>query len=386
MRKVAVVGVGLSKFGRRSDASYRELAFEAVKSAFEDSGLTPKDMEASVIGLAFAEMLNNQCSPAAVVADFVGLNPAGSIRVEAACATGSAAVRTGYLTVASGLADTVMVIGVEKMNEVPTARAVEVLGRAGDAQWEFTLFGTTFPAYYALMAHAHMHQFGTTEEQLAKVAVKNHKYGAMNPYAHMQKEVSLEEALKSRYIAWPLKLYDCSLITDGAAAVILASEEKARKITDTPVWIRGLGCASEASYFGAKPSYVGINSAVEAAKQAYKMAGVQPSDIDVAQVHDCFTIAEIMAYEDLGFCKKGEGGKFIEEGQSYIGGKVPVNVDGGLKAKGHPIGATGVSMTVEITKQLRGEGGKRQVPNAEVGLSHNVGATGQYCYVHIYGR
>jgi acetyl-CoA C-acetyltransferase len=232
-----------------------------------------------------------------------------------------------------------------------------------------------------------MHDFGTTEEQLAKVSVKSHKYGALNPYAHIQKEVTLEEVMKSRVIASPLKLYDCSLITDGAAAVVMASAQVAKKICDTPVWLTGLGCASESGYFAAKPSYVGVSSAVEAGKQAFKMAKVEPREINVADVHDCFSIAEIMALEDLGFTRKGEGGKFVEEGQTYVGGKIPANVDGGLKAKGHPIGATGVSMAGEIAKQLRGEADKgRQVPKAEYGLTHNVGATGQYAYVHIYTR
>jgi acetyl-CoA C-acetyltransferase len=386
-KKVAIVGAGQCKFGRRMDASYRELAYEATHKAFEDSGLTPKDIQYSVIGVAGAEFLNGQLAPAAAAADYCGLNPQGSMRVEAACATGSAAIRTAYGSILSGLADIIMVLGFEKMNEVPTARAVEALGRGGDAQWEFNWWGTTFPAFYALMATRHMHDFGTTEEQLAKVAVKSHKYGALNPYAHMQKAITLEEAMKSRVIASPLKLYDCSLITDGAAAVIMASASIAKKICDTPVWITGLGCASESEYFGAKPSYVGVNSAVEAGRQAFKMAKIEPKDVNVADVHDCFTIAEIMGLEDLGFVKKGEGGKFVEEGQTYVGGKIPTNVDGGLKAKGHPIGATGVSMASEITKQLRGEADEgRQVSKAEYGLTHNVGATGQYAYVHIYTR
>jgi acetyl-CoA C-acetyltransferase len=386
-KKVAIVGIGQSKFGRRMDASSRELCFEATKKAFDDSGLTPKDIQYSVIGVAGAELLLGQLAPGAPAADYVGLNPQGSMRVEAACATGSAAIRVAYTTIVSGMADVVMVLGYEKMNEVPTGKAVEALGRGGDAQWEFAFWGTTFPSYYALMATRHMNQFGTTEEQMAKVAVKSHKYGAMNPYAHMQKAVTLDEVMKSRVIASPLKLYDCSLITDGAAAVIMASANMAKKISDTPVWLTGLGCASEGEYFAAKPSYVGVNSAVEAGKQAFKMAKAELKDINVADVHDCFTIAEIMALEDLGFAKKGEGGKLVEEDQCYVGGRIPTNVDGGLKAKGHPIGATGVSMAGEIAKQLRGEADQgRQVPKAEMGLTHNVGATGQYAYVHIYTR
>jgi len=231
-----------------------------------------------------------------------------------------------------------------------------------------------------------MQEFGTTREQLSMVAVKNHMYGAMNPYAHLQRRITLEEAMRSIMICYPLNLYDCCLISDGAAAAILANEERARKISDTPIWITGLGAASDRMMVSERKTLTGLTATRMASERAYKMAGVTPKDIDVAVVHDCFTIAEIMAYEDLGFCKKGEGGKFIEEGQSYIGGKVPVNVDGGLKSKGHPLGATGVSMTVEITKQLRGEAGNRQVSGAEIGLSHNIGETGQYCFVHVYRR
>jgi acetyl-CoA C-acetyltransferase len=271
------------------------------------------------------------------------------------------------------------------MVHVGTPMATEWMARAGDTRWEYP-FGITFPGFYALMATRHMHEFGTSRMQLSMVAVKSHKYGALNPFAHLQKEVSLEEAMKSVPICQPLNLYDCCLISDGAAAVVMASEERARKITDTPVWITGLGCASDTMMISERPTLVGLTASRVAGEQAYKMAGVSPSDIDVACTHDCFSIAEIMSYEDLGFCKKGEGGKFIEEGQSYIGGKVPVNVDGGLKSKGHPLGATGVSMTVEIVKQLRGEAGKRQVSGAEIGLTHNVGETGQYCMVHVLKR
>jgi acetyl-CoA acetyltransferase len=237
-----------------------------------------------------------------------------------------------------------------------------------------------------MIANAHMAEFGTTEEQLAGVAVKNHYYGSLNPYAHMQKPITLDKALTSFTVAHPLKLFDCSLITDGAAALLLASEEKAKAVSKKPVWVVGLGLATDTMRIGDRKSLTSILSAREAAKAAYKMAGVGPSDIHVATVHDCFTIAEIVAYEDLGFCEKGEGGRLIQAKETYVGGKIPVNVDGGLKSKGHPLGATGVSMGVEITKQLRGEAGERQVKNAEVGLSHNVGGTGQVVAVHIFRR
>jgi acetyl-CoA acetyltransferase len=218
------------------------------------------------------------------------------------------------------------------------------------------------------------------------VAVKNHYYGSLNPFAHMQKEVTLDKALSSFMVAYPLKLFDCSLITDGAAAIILASEEKAKSICKKPVWIVGLGFATDTMRIGEREKLTSIQATREAAKIAYKMAGVGPRDIDIATVHDCFTIAEIIAYEDLGFCEKGEGGKLIESKETYIGGSIPVNVDGGLKAKGHPLGATGISMAIEITKQLRGEAGPRQVKDPEIGLTHNVGGTGQVVAVHIFRR
>jgi acetyl-CoA C-acetyltransferase len=289
------------------------------------------------------------------------------------------------MNVASGLADMVLVIGVEKMTEVPTSMATDIMGRGGDATWEYP-FGMTFPGYYAMIANAHMAEHGTTEEQLAMVAVKNHYYGSLNPYAHMQKKIDLQKAITSFTVAHPLKLYDCSLITDGAAAILLASEEKAKVLSKKPVWFAGLSLATDTMRITERESLTSIRASREAARIAYKMAGLKPSDIDVATVHDCFTIAEIVAYEDLGFCEKGEGGKLIEAKETYVGGKIPVNVDGGLKSKGHPLGATGVSMAVEITKQLRGEAGERQVKNAEIGLTHNVGGTGQVVAVHILRR
>ncbi len=382
--KVGVVGIGHAKFGKRSDATIRELAFEAVKPALEDAKITTSEIDASVIGVA-AAVWAAQGSPGALIHDYVGIGDKPTFRVEAACATGSAGIRTAWSLIKAGLAEVVLVVGAETMTWVGTPVATEWMARAGDTRWEYP-FGITFPGFYALMATRHMHKFGTTRMQMSMVSVKSHKYGAMNPYAHLQKEVSLEEAMKSVSICPPLNLYDCCLISDGAAATILASEERAKKITDTPVWITGLGAGSDTMMISERASLVALTATQKAAEQAYKMASVTSNNIKVACTHDCFSIAEIMSYEDLGFCKKGEGGKFIEEGQSYIGGKVPVNVDGGLKSKGHPLGATGVSMTVEITKQLRGEAGKRQVPNAEIGLTHNVGETGQYCMVHIYHR
>jgi acetyl-CoA C-acetyltransferase len=277
------------------------------------------------------------------------------------------------------------IIGCQKMTELSTEEILALMGRVGDVQWE-SVFGTTFPAYYALFARSHMHQYGTTRQQLLEVAVKNHFYGARNPMALFRKEIALEDALASDAVSDPLQVYDCCANADGAACLILAAEEVAEKSSKPVAWLDGVGCASASMSVLRRPNLVGLPSAEEAAHKAYEMAGIGPKDIKVAEVHDCFTIAEIMAYEDLGFCRKGEGGRFISERQSYIGGRTPVNIDGGLKAKGHPIGATGVSMTVEIVKQLRGEAENRQVPNADIGLTHNVGGIGQYCFVHVLRR
>ena len=385
MDRVAIVGIGHSKFGRRTDVSIGELAFESIKQAVDDSGVDRKDVGNVVVGSAggwYEEAL-----PAVVVDEYAGLTGAGTMRVEAACASGSAALKAAYNSIVSGEVGAAMAVGIEKMTEVDTPTSVELIGRAGSYMWEFENYGMTFPAYYALYAVAHMNKFGTTEEDMSRVSVKAHHYGAMNPLAQFQKEITLEKAMGSQVVSWPLKLYDACPLTDGSAAVVLASESVAKKLTDTPIWIKGVGYSSDTANLSRRDDYVGLTAAVTAAKQAYSRADVSPGQIDVATVHDCFTIAELMAYEDLGFCKKGVAAKLIREGQTEIGGKIPVNLDGGLKAKGHPIGATGVSMAVEITKQLRGEAGRHQAPIKNgVGLMHNIGGTGHYAYVTVLSR
>lgn len=383
MGRVAIVGIGHGTFGTRSDASVQELAFEAFRDALEDAGLERAEVDASVVG-AVPEY-HRQRSLAGVVQEYLGLLPKPTWLTEVACASGSAAVRSAWLAIRAGVHDVVAVIGCQKMTELTTAEILALMGRVGDVQWE-SGFGTTFPGYYAMFARRHMHDFGTTREQLLAVAIKNHHYGSMNPHALFRKEITLEKAMASDEVATPFQVYDCCANADGAACVILAGEDVASRVSGRPVWLAGLGCATASMSVLRRPSLTGLPSAEQAAAEAYAMAGVCPDDIQVADVHDCFTIAEIMAYEDLGFCAKGEGGPFVEEGRAHIGGKVAVNVDGGLKAKGHPIGATGVSMTYEIAKQLRGEAGARQVPDATVGLTHNVGGIGQYCFVHVLTR
>lgn len=387
-RKVAIVGVGHSKFGRRIDTSFAELGYEAIEQVFNDSGLSPEDIQYVIYGNVGG--YSPEGSPAGILNEFAGLNPKGTQRVEAACASGSAALFNGYQLIRSGYADIVLVVGIEKMMESDTPQVIELLARLGNYFWEVRDYGITFPGYYALFMTRYMNKYGATEEDLCKVAVKNHYYGARNPKAQYRREITLEDCVNSRYIARPIKLYDCSAITDGSAAVILASEELAKKITDTPIWIKGIGSASASSTLSGRLDYLSIPSAFYAANKAYEMAGIDPDNplkyFDVAEVHDCFTIAEVLAYEDLKFAKRGEGIDLIREEQTYIGGKIPINLSGGLKAKGHPIGATGVSMAVELSKQLRGEVEKdRQAPIKNgYALAHNVGGIGQYAYVTIF--
>lgn len=388
MRKVAVIGVGHSKFGVRKDVNLSELTFEAVKPALEDAKVSTPDID--FVAFATVGGIYEETLPAVVAAEYSGLTGAGLVRCEAACASGSAAFYTSYLNVASGQSDLSMAVGMEKMTEVETPIMMEMIGRAGSYLWEFHNFGMTFPAYYALYASAHMAKYGTTEEDLAEVAIKAHKYGAMNPNARFQKETDMDQVLSSFLVAWPLKLYDCSPICDGSAAVVLASEEKAKELgIETPVWVKGVGYSSDTANLSKRPDFLGLRSSVTASRKAYEMAGVGPGDLDVADVHDCFTIAELLAYEDLGFAERGKAAEMVREGETEIGGRLPVNVDGGLKAKGHPIGATGCSMIYELTKQLRGEADsrKRQVPlKNNLALAHNVGGTGHYCYVTILER
>jgi acetyl-CoA C-acetyltransferase len=388
MNKVAIIGVGHSRFGDRSDVNLSELSFEAIQPALETSGLAAKEIPYMALGSM--GVWSEEPLPAVVISEYCGLTGAGLVRCEAACASGSAAAYNAYSAVRSGNMDTALVVGAEKMKQIDTPTIMETIGRAGYYMWEFENFGMTFPAYYAVHAVQHMERFGTTEEDLANVAVKSHRYGTMNPLAHLRNEITVEKALNSMVVAWPLKLYDCCPITDGAAAVVLASDAKVKELgVEDPVWIEAIGVASDTANLSKRESYVGLDASVKAARMAYKMANISPSDVDVATVHDCFTIAEIMAYEDLGFCEKGEGANMIREGETEVGGSIPVNVDGGLKAKGHPIGTTGVSMLVELTKQLREEvkPEKRQASMKNyVALAHNTGGTGHYGYVTILRR
>ncbi|MBS7645446.1 MAG: thiolase domain-containing protein [Candidatus Bathyarchaeia archaeon] len=381
-----IVSTGISYFGRRDGVYARELFREAAEEAFNNCpNLDPgRDLKAIFVG-QMSDLFEHQGHVGAMISDWLALSEIPALRTEAACASSGAALRCGIMAVASRLCDVVLVGGVEKMTHIPTPKAVEALATAADypmEQWN----GVTFPGLYALMATAHMNRYGTTEEQLAMIAVKNHRNGAKNPKAHLRKEVALDDVLNSRMVAWPLKLYDCSLITDGASCAILTRPELARKYTDTPIHITASAQSHDTLNLADREELTTLKAARKAARQAYEMAKIRPGDVDVAEVHDCFTIAELMAYEDLGFCKPGLGGKLIQEGVTEIGGGIPVNPSGGLKSKGHPVGATGVAQVHEIFLQLRGEAGQRQVAGAEIGLTHNVGGSGATAIIHILRR
>lgn len=385
MRDVAIIGVGITKFGEIWDISFRQMMMDAGARAIEDAKIDGKQIDAMYVGNMSAGQLIRQEHISALIADHAGLVPIPSTRVEGACASGGLALRQAVIAVASGIHDFVVAAGIEKMTDVLAEQATGALAAAADQEWE-VYEGATFPGLYALMARRHMYEFGTTEEQMAMVAVKNHHNACLNPCAQYHTEVTVDSVLNSSPVALPLKLLDCSPITDGAACVIVAPAEKARKFNDTPILIAGTGQASDNISLHSRPSLTALRATSEAAKKAYKMAGVGPNNIDLAEVHDCFTIAEIMAIEDLDFCKKGEGGKVTQEGETAIGGRISVNTSGGLKGKGHPVGATGIAQAVEIVQQLRGEAGKRQVNGAEVGLAHNVGGSGGTAVVHIFRR
>lgn len=384
-RGVSIIGAGMSSFGEHWDSSLRELIIDAAVKAIADAKVEGKQIQAIYGGCMAAGQFVGQEHIGALIADYLGLNPIPSTRLEAACASGGVALRAGIAAVASGMYDVVAVGGVEKMTDVTTEEASTALGAAGDEEWEL-FHGATFPGLYALMARRHMQEYGTTEEQLASVAVKNHYNAARNKFAHFQKEITLETAINSPYVATPLRLFDCSPLTDGAAAVILAASDVAKKICEKPVEIIASTQASDTIALANRASFTSLNASVVAGKEAFVQAGLKHKDIDVLEVHDCFTIAEIMALEDLGFFQPGKAAKATQEGHTALTGEIPVNTSGGLKGCGHPVGATGVKQAVEIAWQLRGEADGRQIKDANIGMTHNVGGSGATAVVHIYKR
>jgi acetyl-CoA C-acetyltransferase len=380
LRDVAIIGVSQTKFGELWDTSFRDMITEAGLKAIRDAGIEGADLEAMYVGNMSAGLFVEQEHIASLIADQVGLNPIPCTRVEAACASGGLALRSGIMAVTSGYHDIVIAAGVEKMTDVvdPTP----VVSTAADQEWEVQQ-GVNFPSLYAMMAKRHMHEYGTTREQLAMFSVVNHKNGVLNPLAQFPMEITVEQVLNSSMVADPLRLLDCSPITDGAAAVILCPAEDAKKYTDTPIYVKASAQASGTIALHERRDITTIDSTVHAARKAYKMAGLGPKDIDVTEVHDCFSINGLLAIEDLGFVEKGEAGPAVEDGMTMRDGQIPINPSGGLKSRGHPLGATGIAQTAEIVWQLRGEAGKRQVSDVEIGMAHNIGGTGGTASVHI---
>lgn len=381
MRDVAIIGVGMNKWGELWQKSLRDIFTEAALLAIEDAGVD--HIDSMYAGCMTSGLFVGQEHLASLLADYLGAGPIPSARVESACASGGLAVRMGFMDVASGMSDIVLVGGVEKMTDVGGDGATYALSTAADQEYE-VYHGVTFPGLYALMARSHMEKYGTTRDQLSLVAVKNHQNGSKNPLAQFPQKITVEHVNNSIMIADPLTILDCSPITDGAACVIMCPAEMAAKISNKqPVKIIGAGNATDTIALHSRSDFTTLNATVKAAERAYKMAGVRPEDIDLAEVHDCFTIAEIIISEDLGFFKKGQGGKAVESGKTAIGGKKPINTSGGLKSKGHPVGATGVAQVVEVVHQLRGEAGDRQVKGAKIGLTQNMGGSGGSAVVHI---
>ncbi len=382
MRPVGVIGLGKTPFGAFPDRDLRSLAVEAGRKCLESSHIQPGQIEAFYLGNFAGPSFVGQNHLAPYVAAGMGLAGIPCTRVEDACASSGAAFYNAWTAVAAGIYDLVLVTGVEKMTSQTTPRVAEILASAGDVSGEMKA-GATFPALFAMIARRHMHDFGTRREDLAAVAVKNHANGARNPYAHMRKTITMEQALAGKPIADPLTLYDCSLVSDGAAAVLLAPMERASEFTDKPVLVAGAAQTSDHVALDEKEDITSFPAVKRAAQKAYRLAGIGPQDVQFAELHDCFTIAEIIALEDLGFAKRGEGGPYTSAGCTLPAGPRPVNVSGGLKAKGHPVGATGVAQLCDLTAQIRGEAGEMQLANHEIGLAQNLGGSGATAVVTI---
>jgi len=387
MRQVAIVGSGATKCGKR-EASWRDLVQEAGKAMFESVGnLSPKDVDSLIVGAAQPERFAFQAHVAPMVAEYLGVTPKKVIaRTELMCASGQAAIRYAWACVATGLADVAVAFGVEKMFMPDMAEAQTNMTCVLDREWD-GINGLSAPPFFAMTAQRHMHEYGTTKEQMALVSVKNHHYSSMNPLAQFQKEITIEDVLKSLVVTPPFNLFDCSGITDGAAGMILVPAEDAKKYTDAPMYIIGSGQASIGNAINNLASITEWVPLKIAAREALKSAKITLDDIDIAELHDCFTISEIIEYEAFGWCEKGEGGKFIQEGQSHIGGKVAVNPRGGLLGCGHPLGATAILQAMDILQQFKGEVLKgRLVSNAEIAVAHNLSGPANVHSIMVYSR
>lgn len=381
MREVAVIGIGMTKWGECWQKSLRDLFVEASLRAMDDAGLS--QIESLYVGCMSGGLFNGQEHVGPLMADYLGAGPIPAVRVESACASGGVAFRQAYMEVASGMSDIVLAGGVEKMTDVDGSEATYALGTAADQEYE-SFHGITFPGLYALIAKVYMKKYGITSQDLASVAVKNHAHGVKNPNAQFQRAITVEEVLQSSMVADPLHLLDCSPITDGAAAVILCPMEKAKSLSKKkPVKILGSGHATDSIALHDRKQLEVFASATIAAKKAFSQAKIGIESVNLVEVHDCFSIAEICALESMGFFAPGQAGKAASQGLTALGGKLPVNVSGGLKSKGHPVGATGIAQIIELVEQLRGEAGQRQVANARIGLAQNMGGTAASSVVHI---
>jgi acetyl-CoA acetyltransferase len=379
MRKVAVIGVGMTKFSGKQDKTAIELFAEAATDAINESNLKPKDIQALFIGNALSDFAEGQAHLQGFAADYIGARNVPANRYENACASSSAAFRDAFMWVASGFYDIVLAGGAETAAKMGTPLATRTFAMASDSRYEYPA-GITFPGVFALLAHLYVKKYGVPLEklkkQMAQITVNSHYYGARNPKAQFQKEITIDDVLNSFMVCQPLQLYDCCPFSDGGSAVILASEDKAKKLTNKPVLVAGVGQASAGNLLSQKEYLPRLRSRELAAEQSYKMAGLEPKDIDVIELHDCFSIATIIALESLGLFEYGKSGEAVEKGETRVGGKLPVNPSGGLKAKGHPIGATGTAQVYEIARQLRGECGERQVEGAKVGMTDTLGGDG----------
>jgi acetyl-CoA C-acetyltransferase len=385
MRPVAVVAAGKTPFGAFADRDLRSLAVEAGERCLQNGHVERKQVDAFFLGNFAGPAFVGQNHLAPYISSALQLGPIPATRIENACASSGSAFFHACMGVGSGVYDLALVLGVEKMTSQPTPRVTEILASAGDCSGEIRA-GSTFASLFAMIARRHMYQFGTTREQLSAVAVKNHANGALNPEAHMRKAITLEQALNGKPIADPLNLYDCSLVSDGAAAVLVAPLERAGEFTGKPVRVLGIGQASNYVALDQKEDITTFPAVRNAAEKAYRMAGVSPRDIQFAEVHDCFTIAEIIAIEDLGFVARGRGGPYTAAGCTARNAELPVNASGGLKSKGHPVGATGVAQICELVRQIRGEAADLQVRRHSIGLAENLGGSGGTCVVTILGE
>jgi acetyl-CoA C-acetyltransferase len=383
--RVAIIGVGMSNFGELWDKSLSDFTLEAGMLAIFDSNIQGADLDAIVIGNMSAGRFTGQEHLGALAADMGGLGNLPAYSVEAACASGGAAVRQAYMSIKSGEHDCMLVLGCEKMSDVNQTEAMNTMNVASDWEWE-GLFGATFPALYAFIQRRHMMEYGTTEEQLGLVSVKNHANAVHNPWAQFQRAVPLKVVMNSGMLADPIRILHSSPISDGAAGLVMCSEEMAKKYTDTPIYVEASTQASDTLALHDRSDITTMNAAVASSRNALKGADAEIEDIDVFELHDSFTISEIVLMEDVGITEKGKGGPAVEEGITQIDGKFPVNTSGGLKARGHPIGATGVAQIVELALQLRGDAEGRQVEGAEKGLAVNIGGTGATAITHILGR